>query len=172
MLPACACMSPETAVHLAFMRLFITHSARPADNPLPMTTPHFSGQQDHAALLAAVRSLAAPSRCRACRALLALVSLTLALLPLLWPMGAWASGRQDHEQAREALARGQVMPLKSVLDQLARQRPGGHILEVELERSDGRWIYEIKQMDASGRLVKLKLDAQTGLLLTPFKDTP
>lgn len=147
------------------MALFITHSAAAADNRLPMTTSHPP--------LRPLRCLTRPLfQSSERRSWPVPMMLALVLLPGLWPMGAWASGRQDHEEAREALARGQVMPLKSVLDQLARQRPGGHILEVELERSDGRWIYEIKQMDASGQLVKLKLDAQTGLLLTPFKDTP
>jgi hypothetical protein len=98
--------------------------------------------------------------------------LGLLWLAVSWPLVGAASERHDHERAREALARGQVLPLGSVLDQLARQRPGGHVLEVELERSHGRWVYEIKQMDANGRLVKFKLDAQTGVLLTPGKEAP
>ncbi len=81
------------------------------------------------------------------------------------PTQAWSGERADHDEAREALVRGQVMPLKQVLEQLARQRPGGHILEVELESKRGRWVYEIKQMEPGGQLVKLKLDARTGEVL-------
>ncbi len=108
------------------------------------------------------------------------MALVLALASLAGP-GAFASERRDHDEAREALARGQVMPLQRVLEHLARQRPGGHVLEVELEHTRGRWVYEIKQVDSGGQLVKLRLDARSGELLnersprgpaTPVQGTP
>lgn len=76
----------------------------------------------------------------------------------------WADDRSDHNQARAAMESGQVLPLKTVLDQLERQRPG-KVLEVELERKGSGWFYEIKQLEAGGQLVKLKVDAKTGELL-------
>lgn len=51
-----------------------------------------------------------------------------------------------------------------MLDRLEKSHPG-QVLEVELERDDGRWIYEIKLLQAGGRLLKLKLDARSGELL-------
>jgi len=72
----------------------------------------------------------------------------------------------DHERARQALLRGDVLPLAQVIQQLDRQRPGGQVLEVELEHKGGRWIYEIKQIEAGGELVKIKLDAKTGDMLS------
>ena len=76
----------------------------------------------------------------------------------------WASD-SDHERARQALLRGDVLPLTQLLQQLNRQRPGGQVLEVELEQKSGRWVYEIKQLEPGGQLVKIKLDARTGELL-------
>jgi hypothetical protein len=77
---------------------------------------------------------------------------------------AWADS--DHDRARQAVQSGQVLPLPlpAVLEQLAREVPG-QVLEVELERDDGRWIYEIKLLQTGGQLVKLKVDAQTAQVL-------
>lgn len=101
----------------------------------------------------------------------------------LWPALLWAcnlclspplatasdDGPPDHEQARLAVERGEVLPLKQLMERLERQRPGGQILEVELERGHrGRgngWVYEIKQMEAGGQIVKIRLDARTGEVL-------
>jgi len=70
----------------------------------------------------------------------------------------------DHDRARAAVQSGKVLPLKSVLERLEREHPG-QVLEVELEQDQGRWIYEIKLLQAGGRLVKLKLDASSGDVL-------
>ncbi|MDZ4161277.1 MAG: PepSY domain-containing protein [Burkholderiales bacterium] len=86
-------------------------------------------------------------------------------LCLLGTGGAAFASDDDHEQARQALLRGDVLPLVQLLQHLDKQRPGGHILEVELEQKNGQWVYEIKQLEAGGQLVKIKLDAKTGELL-------
>lgn len=70
----------------------------------------------------------------------------------------------DHDRARAAVQSGKVLPLKSVLERLEREHPG-QVLEVELEQEDGRWVYEIKLLQAGGRLVKLELDAASGAVL-------
>lgn len=77
---------------------------------------------------------------------------------------AAASNKGDHERARQALESGQILPLRTVLDKLEREHPG-KVLEVELEQDDGRWIYEVKLLQADGQLLKLKLDAKSGVLL-------
>ncbi len=98
-----------------------------------------------------------------------------ALLALLLLMpGAHAGGERerdrerdherDHERARAAVQAGQVLPLATLLQQLQRSHPG-QVLEVELERDDGRWIYEIKLLQGGGQLLKLELDAATGQVL-------
>lgn len=93
------------------------------------------------------------------------VRLALLCACLAGPGIALASDPPDHEQARQAMVRGDVLPLKRVMEHLERQRPGGHILEVELEQKASGWIYEIKQLEPGGQLVKIKLNAKTGELL-------
>jgi hypothetical protein len=39
------------------------------------------------------------------------------------------------------------------------------VLELELERDDGRWIYEIKLLQANGQLLRLEVDAATAQVL-------
>ena len=78
--------------------------------------------------------------------------------------GAWASENRDHERARAAVEAGQILPLPTLLDRLRRTHPG-QVLELELERDDGRWIYEVKLLQADGQLLKLEVDAATGQLL-------
>ncbi|KRB41940.1 MULTISPECIES: PepSY domain-containing protein [unclassified Acidovorax] len=77
---------------------------------------------------------------------------------------AWASGKDDHDRARQAVQAGQVLPLPTVLERLQREVPG-QVLEVELEQERDRWIYEIKLLTPAGQLTKVKLDARTAEVL-------
>lgn len=76
---------------------------------------------------------------------------------------AMADDPGDHERARRALEAGEVMPLRAVLDRVERDYPG-EVLEVELDREDGAWVYEIKLIRKGGDLLKLELDARDGSL--------
>jgi hypothetical protein len=71
----------------------------------------------------------------------------------------------DHDRARQAVEAGQVLALPVVLERLAADYPG-RVLEVELEQDDGRWQYEVKLLQRGGQLTKLKVDAQTGEVLS------
>lgn len=84
--------------------------------------------------------------------------LALLLLP------AWADDMHDHDRARAAAEAGEVLPLPAVLQRLAASHPG-QVLEVELEREGGVWLYEIKLLQSGGVLRKLKLDARSGEVL-------
>lgn len=92
------------------------------------------------------------------------MALTLLLLAGLAPSSAWASDSRDHERARAAVQAGQVLPLPTLLERLRRTHPG-QVLELELEREDGRWIYEVKLLQADGQLLKLEVDAATAQVL-------
>lgn len=93
------------------------------------------------------------------------VLLMCAGLPLVLATtgNAWARD-DDHERALKAVQAGEVMPLQQALEKLARSHPG-HVLEVELERDNGRWVYEIRLLREGGRLARVELDARTGELL-------
>lgn len=90
----------------------------------------------------------------------------LLLLPalLLAAPAARADDRRDHERARAALAAGEIRPLAALLAEVER-RYLGVVIETELERDDGRWIYEFKLLPPSGRVFEIKLDAATGAVI-------
>jgi uncharacterized membrane protein YkoI len=94
---------------------------------------------------------------RAAFAAVALAASGLATTPL-------AGERSDQDEARAALQAGEVMPLLKLLERLQRSHPG-QVLEVELEREDGRWFYELRLLQPDGRLVKLEVDARSGEVL-------
>lgn len=77
---------------------------------------------------------------------------------------AHAGSHHDQDRAREALERGEALPLTDIL---ARVRPGlgGEIVGVSFEREDGRWIYEFKVVGPDGRLKEVYVDAATALVL-------
>ena len=92
-----------------------------------------------------------------------LAACVLCAAALAVPPGS-ASGKDDHDRARQAVQAGQVLPLPTVLERLQREVPG-QVLEVELEQERERWIYEIKLLTPAGQLTKVKLDARTAEVL-------
>ena len=70
----------------------------------------------------------------------------------------------DHEVARRAVERGELLPLAQILAATEREFPG-RVLEVELEEDDGRYFYEIEVLLQDGRVIELTYDGKTGKLL-------
>ncbi|MFO7304285.1 MAG: PepSY domain-containing protein [Gammaproteobacteria bacterium] len=70
----------------------------------------------------------------------------------------------DHEVARRAVQRGEILPLSKILEIAERDYPG-RVLEVDLEREGGRYLYEIEILLTDGHVVELTYDAATGRLL-------
>ena len=91
-------------------------------------------------------------------------AIACAVLTALAPAQARARGAQDHDRARRALEAGEILPLRTILERVAVEHPG-RVLEVELEREDGRWVYEIKLLRAGGSLIRLEVDARDGATL-------
>lgn len=71
---------------------------------------------------------------------------------------------EDHVAAREALRRGEILPLSRILTVVQRRVPGD-VIDVELERKDGRWRYEVKVLTSTGRVREVKLDARNAAVL-------
>jgi uncharacterized membrane protein YkoI len=71
---------------------------------------------------------------------------------------------KDHEAARAALSRGEILPLSKILA-LAAARAPGDVIKVELEDEKGRLIYEVKMLGTDGRVREVELDAKTGAVL-------
>ena len=95
----------------------------------------------------------------------------LACLASLLALSSFASAvaDSDHERAREALRRGEVLPLAEILERVRTQMPG-EVIETELEREHERWIYELKLIDADGRIIELEVDATDGRVLRSEPD--
>ena len=77
---------------------------------------------------------------------------------------AYASGKLDHNEIFQLRESGQIMSMEDVLRHAQSIQPG-QLIEAELEREDDNYVYELKIIDAEGRLHKLELDAQTGDVL-------
>lgn len=70
----------------------------------------------------------------------------------------------DHDEARRAVEQGQARPLAELLDRI-QPRLGGKVIGVELEREQGRYIYELKVVTSGGALREIYVDAITGEML-------
>ncbi len=81
------------------------------------------------------------------------------------------AGGDDHERARRALERGEVLPLRAVLEQVERTQQG-QVLKIEFERDDGRYLYKIRLLQPDGRVAKLKVDAVDGRVLSIKRKHP
>ena len=90
--------------------------------------------------------------------------LVLAALLAAMPAHHALAGKDDHIEARELLRRGEIVPLARILE-VVQQRVPGDVIEVELEREDGRWEYKVKVLTPTGRVRKLYLDARNGAVL-------
>ena len=88
----------------------------------------------------------------------------LAIGCLLLALATPALADDDHERARAALERGEVLPLSAILERLA-PVIDGDIIELELDREKGRWVYEITYIDGTGRLIELEIDATDASVL-------
>lgn len=66
----------------------------------------------------------------------------------------------DHERARRAHEAGEIVGLDKLLAAVARDQPG-RVIDVELERKGGIYVYEIKLLAPDGNRRRLRYDART-----------
>jgi len=70
-------------------------------------------------------------------------------------------GAVDHDEARRAVARGEIRPLAELLTMIRDKLPG-EITGVEIERRHGQWLYEFHVVDKAGRLFEVYVDPLSG----------
>jgi len=92
----------------------------------------------------------------------ALASLVMLVMP--GTGDSHAGDNSDHERARQAVEAGEVLPLRTILERVEREYPG-QVMEVELDREKGEWVYEVKVLRKGGALMKLKIHARDGAIL-------
>jgi uncharacterized membrane protein YkoI len=80
------------------------------------------------------------------------------------PAASARSDDDDHIAAREALRRGEILPLSRILAIVQRRAPGD-VIDVELDRHHGAWRYEVKVLTSTGRVREIKLNARDGAIL-------
>lgn len=93
----------------------------------------------------------------------ALAAIVIAMTPSL-AAAQEEDSKADHELARQALQRKEILPLDEVLRAI-RDRVPGEIVEIELEREQERWIYEVEIIDETGRMRDVLVDAKNAEIL-------
>lgn len=89
----------------------------------------------------------------------------VAIMAILLSAPIWADDKlEDFERARQLVAEGKIVPLNTILER-AEIKPGWRLLEVEFERDDGQWIYELEVLKEDGEVIELLYDAETGAYL-------
>lgn len=68
------------------------------------------------------------------------------------------------DRARRALQAGEILPLSQILAS-AEAAHAGRVIELELERDDGRWVYELELVTPEGQLYEMEIDAATATVL-------
>ncbi len=91
----------------------------------------------------------------------------MAILTLTPVYVAWAD--DDYIEARRLYDSGKILPLEAILKQVRQTYPG-KILELELERENGRIVYEIEILSEEGLVTEIYVDAITGQLLSAEED--
>jgi len=87
------------------------------------------------------------------------------IMAILLSAPIWADDKlEDFERARQLVSEGKIVPLKTILER-AEIKPGWRLLEVEFERDNGRWIYELEVLKDDGEVIELQYDAETGSYL-------
>ncbi|WP_206366193.1 PepSY domain-containing protein [Sphingomonas flavalba] len=101
-------------------------------------------------------------------------TIAAALLLAIVPAAAVAGSKshKSHEQVRDALRRGEVLPLTRIMA-IAQARAPGQVIKVELDDDDDhprRLIYEVKTLSSTGRVMEVEIDARTGKVLKVEED--
>lgn len=96
-----------------------------------------------------------------------IAGLALAVLAAtaLQPAVAHASDdRARASEVRQLREGGKILPMEDILSRSRAAQPG-QVVEVELDREDGRYVYEVKIIDDTDKVHKLEIDAASGDIL-------
>lgn len=75
----------------------------------------------------------------------------------------------DHDSVKRLCDEGRILSMSEVMRRSALIQPG-QLLDAELDREDGRYVYEIRILDPAGRVHELELDAASGALIESSHD--
>jgi len=95
-----------------------------------------------------------------------ITGITIAMGGLSLP--TYADSHHDYQQIYKALNSGELQPLQATLDKALEKYPG-QPTQIELDRDDGEYEYEIKILRDNGTAVELEIDAKTGEIISVKK---
>lgn len=75
----------------------------------------------------------------------------------------------DNKSIRQLQRSGEILSLEQIFDRARKVKPG-RIVDVDLDKDDGRYIYEIELLESSGKVWEMEFDARTGELLQLEQD--
>lgn len=75
----------------------------------------------------------------------------------------------DHKRARDLVESGEILPLDVIIKTAFEGKPW-KLLEAELEKEKGQYVYELEILDDHGKVRELKYDAKTGKPVTREKN--
>ncbi len=71
----------------------------------------------------------------------------------------------SQETARELRNAGAILALESILDKVRERYPEARLLEADLEKDDGIYIYELEILTREGQVRELEVDASRARIL-------
>lgn len=83
---------------------------------------------------------------------------------VIFQPGSVGVAAQDFELARDAVERGEILPLARLMPQIEKDY-AGKVIEVELEISLQGKVYEFEVLTTAGQLLEVDVDAATGKVL-------
>lgn len=75
-----------------------------------------------------------------------------------------ADSRLRQNEVRQLRESGKILPMEDILARVRGIQPG-QVVEIELEREKGAYVYEVKVIDEKDTIHKLELDAGSGDVL-------
>jgi uncharacterized membrane protein YkoI len=79
------------------------------------------------------------------------------------------AGIDDLQRARDALERGDVLPLATILA-MVEEQIDARVIEVEFEQDAGQYIYELELITPTGLLLEARANAVDGRILSIEED--
>ncbi|EDM84602.1 PepSY domain-containing protein [Limnobacter sp. MED105] len=75
----------------------------------------------------------------------------------------------DDKRIRQLQRSGEILSLEQIFDRARKVKPG-RIVDVDLDKDNGRYLYEIELLESSGKVWEMEFDARTGELLQLEQD--
>ena len=68
----------------------------------------------------------------------------------------------SHEEALRLRQAGTILPFEQILARALKAYPGAQLLESELEREDGLYVYELEILTPAGVVHEIEINASNG----------